>query len=74
MMVNELPIEKYVRLVKGNDVVVIVLWRDNYLSVCRFNGPEKSLCYTTSRANKANKRLFYIAESFYTDLGFKRVE
>lgn len=51
--------EKAVML--GNDIV-IVLWKDNYLTICT----DKS-CYTTSKASETNKKLFYIIQAFYSD-------
>lgn len=61
-----IEVDKAVML--GDDII-IVLWKDNYLTLCT-----KEKCYTTSKASEANKKLFYIAQAFYTDRKVKKLK
>ena len=69
-MVLKMEVEKAVKMFRDGEVILVVLWKDGYLSVCKLN-KVGGACYTTSRPSKANKQLYYMAQAFYSNLGFK---
>lgn len=70
MSVAKPEIEKAVVAFDGDGrKIIITLWKDKHVSVCSNSEPKRFECYITSRPE--GERLFYIAQAYYSSLGFK---
>jgi len=63
-------VEKVVEAFDGNGKkVIITLWKDKHVSVCANSEPKTFECYVSSKPE--GERLFYLAQAWYSSLGFK---
>jgi len=47
---------------------VLTLWGDLRLTACWVEGDHAGECYTTSRATQSNRELYYVLQSFLSDV------